>query len=237
MNKLTAVTLVLALAAPARAEPPPASPDPAAPTPTAATTPAPIAAPSRPPEALLQPSVEPAPFGPGASLLVTSSAEPLTVYVAKVDPTRAESLPDSAFVKVGRTPLSMQLPPGTYRIEVEGPGISNAGMLFEMRGEPRKLLARPGSEGLGVTGTLFTAAGVLGLVGATAILASGSKAPSNFNKTSVLVPMYAAGAVLLGAGIGMSIAGSTNLEEPPRPSAPPPTPAGPRALLTFGARF
>lgn len=137
-------------------------------------------------------------------------------------------------MKVGRTPISFQLPPGTYRIEVEAPGISNNGIVLEMRGEPRRVSAHPGSEGLGTTGTLFTAVGVLGILGATAILVSGSKAPSNFNKTSVLIPMYAAGAVLLGAGIGMSIAAKTDIDVPP--SMPPPPPAR-GALLTFSGTF
>lgn len=165
---------------------------------------------------------------------LTSSAEPVTVYVARLQPTVPGVPTNSDFVKVGRTPVSFQLPPGSYQIEVEGPGISNTALIFEMRNEPRRLLARPGSEGMSVTGTLLLAAGVTGLLGATAILISGSKAPSNFNKTSVLVPMYAAGGVLLGAGIGMTIAGKTNLDEPP--PAKPQTPAR-GAMVSFGLSF
>jgi len=154
-----------------------------------------------------------APFGPGASVEVTSEGKPVNVFVARLGPTATAAPADSDFVKLGKTPLGFQLPPGSYRIEVEGVEISNESMLFEMRSEPRRLKVRTGSEGLGTTGTLLMAVGVLGIVGATAILVSGSQAPSKLDKASVLIPMYAAGAVCFGGGLAMSMAGSTKLED------------------------
>lgn len=162
-----------------------------------------------------------APFGPGAGVEVTSEGKPVNVFVARLGPTATAAAADSDFVKLGKTPLGFQLPPGTYRIEVEGVDISNEGLLFEMRGEPRRLKVRTGSEGLGATGTLLMAVGVLGVVGATAILVSGSRAPSKLDKASVLIPMYAAGAICFGGGLAMSMAGSTKLEDE-RPTSRPP---------------
>lgn len=162
-----------------------------------------------------------APFGPGAGVEVTSEGKPVNVFVARLGPTATAAAADSDFVKLGKTPLGFQLPPGTYRIEVEGVDISNEGLLFEMRGEPRRLKVRTGSEGLGTTGTLLMAVGVLGVVGATAILVSGSRAPSKLDKASVLIPMYAAGAICFGGGLAMSMAGSTKLEDE-RPTSRPP---------------
>jgi hypothetical protein len=146
---------------------------------------------------------------------------PVNVFVAKLSPTATSAPGDSDFVKVGKTPVAFQLPAGSYRIEVEGVEISNESLLFEMRQEPRRLKVRTGSEGLGTVGTLLMGVGVLGIVGATAILLSGSKAPSKLDKTSVLIPMYAAGAVCFGGGLAMSMAGGTKVEdEKPVPATP-----------------
>jgi hypothetical protein len=82
-----------------------------------------------------------------------------------------------------------------------------------MKDEPKHLMVRTGSDGLGTTGTLFIAIGITAILGATGILLSGGKAPSSLNKTKVLVPMYAAGGVALGAGIVMSIVASTNIDD------------------------
>jgi hypothetical protein len=159
-----------------------------------------------------------APFGPGAEVSVTSEGLPVNVFVARMAPTAVVPPGDGDFVKLGRTPMTFQLPPGTYRIEVEGVEISNQGLNFDMRTEPRSLEVRTGSEGLSTTGTLFMAVGVLGVLGATAILVSGSRAPSKLDKASVIIPMYAAGAVCFGGGLAMTLAGGTSLEDRKLPS-------------------
>lgn len=166
-------------------------------------------------------SPRPAPFGPGSPVEVVSEGKPVNVFVARLSPTAVQAPGDSDFVKVGKTPITLELPPGSYRIEVEGVEISNEGMLFEMRAEPRHIKVRTGSEGLGTTGTLLMGVGVLAVVGATAILVSGSKAPSKLDKTAVLVPMYLGGALCFGGGLALSMAGSTKLEDqrPVQPAA------------------
>jgi hypothetical protein len=162
---------------------------------------------------------------------VTSSGEPVSVYVARVS-SAGESPPDEAYSKVGRTPVEFQLPPGTYRIDVQGVRSSHESLLFEMRSESRKLLVRTGNEGMGVTGTLLTAIGVLGVVAATVILVSGTKQEGDFNKGAVVIPMYIAGGVLLGAGIGLTIASHTNIDD-----QKPPQPSPKSARLGFGFVF
>ncbi|MBK7584576.1 MAG: hypothetical protein IPI67_30865 [Myxococcales bacterium] len=103
-----------------------------------------------------------APFGPGATVEVTSEGLAVNVFVARMSPTAVEAPADSAFIKLGKTPLAFELPPGTFRIEVEGVDIGNEAMLLEMRGDPRRLKVKTGSEGLGTTGTLLMAVGILG---------------------------------------------------------------------------
>lgn len=148
----------------------------------------------------------------------------MNVFVARMSPTAVEAPADSAFIKLGKTPLAFELPPGTFRIEVEGVDIGNEAMLLEMRGDPRRLKVKTGSEGLGTTGTLLMAVGILGVAGATAILISGGRAPSKLDKTAVLVPMYAAGALCFGGGLAMTLAGRTRIDDL---RSAPPTPAGP----------
>jgi hypothetical protein len=146
------------------------------------------------------------------------------VFVAPANPITGAA-DEAAFVKVGKAPMTLLLPPGVFRLEVEGVGVSRGSLLVTMKGEPKQLLVRSGSEDLGTTGTLFIAVGVTAILGATGILLSGSSAPSSLDKPKVLIPMYAAGAVLLGGGIAMAVAGSTSIDDQtPRRAAPPPQP-------------
>lgn len=121
------------------------------------------------------------------------------------------------FVKVGRTPLEMQLPPGGYRIEAEGLDISNGGTEITMHSAPRRLSVSPGKEGMGTVGSLFLGLGITGILGATAILASGTSAPAAVDKPAVLIPAYAAGAALTAGGIGFLAAANTSVEATPAP--------------------
>jgi len=153
---------------------------------------------------------------------VTSEGKPVNVFVARMSPTAVDAPADSDFVKLGKTPLVFELPPGSYRLEAEGFEVSNTGMLLEMRGEPKTIKVRTGSEGLATAGTLLMGIGILGVVGATAILASGSKAPSKLDKASVLVPMYVAGGLCFGGGLTMTLVGGSHVDEQkaggPKPS-------------------
>lgn len=151
---------------------------------------------------------------------ITSSGRSVNVFVSRADPATGAS--DSAYpIKIGKPPITFLLPPGVYRIEVEGIDVSQGSMLLTMKGEPKHLMVRTGSDGLGTTGTLFIAIGITAILGATGILLSGGKAPSGMNKAKVLIPMYATGGVLLGAGIAMSVAASTNIDDETGKPRPP----------------
>jgi hypothetical protein len=143
----------------------------------------------------------------------------VNVFVSRADPATGASDP-SPPIKIGKAPITFLLPPGVYRIEVEGIEVSQGSLLVTMQGDPKHLMVRTGSDGLGSTGTLFIAVGITAILGATGILLSGGKAPSGWNKSKVLIPMYAAGGVLLAAGVAMSLVASTNIDdetEKPRP--------------------
>ena len=175
-----------------------------------------------------------APFGPGAPVQVTSSGKPVSVYVARIEQGMTLPLADSAFVKVGKTPITFQLPPGSYEIDVQGVDVSHESLFLEMKNEPRRIMVKTGSEGLGVAGTMLLGAGIIGIVGGIAILLSGSKG-SDFNKAPILIPMFAGGAVFTGAGIGMNVASQTKLEDIGHEA--PPVPSSRGAMLRLGFSF
>jgi hypothetical protein len=163
---------------------------------------------------------------------VTSSGEPVSVYVARV--TAGDDMPpDSAYSKVGRTPTAFELPPGSYRIDVQGVRSSHESLLFEMRSEPRRLLVRTGKEGMSVTGTLLLGIGVLGVLGATVVVLSGTKQAKDINKTAIVVPMYVIGGLAIGAGIGLTLAGRTDIDDQKPPLQPPAKTAGVHAGFVF----
>jgi hypothetical protein len=174
-----------------------------------------------------------APFGPGATVQVTSAGDPVTVYVARFVPAAGPPI-DGEFVRIGKTPIEFQLPPGTYQIEAEGHDISNEALLFEMRSEPRRLLVHPGSEGLGVVGTLLLGIGITAVVAGIAIVASGEKA-GDLDRPAIVIPIFAGGVVLGGLGVGFSVASDTDIEEPKSqgPAAPAPRALGFGATLHF----
>ncbi len=164
-------------------------------------------------------------------LEVVSTRENVSVYVAQL--AGAPGSPSyGEFKKVGRTPLVIQLPPGSYRVEAEGVDISNGGTDIAMHGAPRKLTVSPGKEGMGTVGSLFLGLGIVGILGATAVVASGTKA-GGLDKPAVIIPAYAAGGVLTGAGIGFLIASSTSVEPSPAPRPRPAT----GLLLSLSGHF
>jgi hypothetical protein len=144
----------------------------------------------------------------------------VNVFVSRVDPATGASDP-SPPIKLGKAPITFLLPAGVYRIEVEGIDVSQGSLLLTMKSEPKHLMVRTGSEGLGSTGTLFIAVGITAILGATGILLSGGKAPSGWNKSKVLIPMYATGGVLLGAGIAMSLVATTSIDDETGTPRPP----------------
>jgi hypothetical protein len=153
------------------------------------------------------------PFGPGHPVQVTSSGDPVTVWVAR--PSASGERPyDHEFEKVGRTPVTFQLPTGTWLIEVEGVETTRGDLLLEVRSEPVRLLVRTGSEGLGTTGTLLMAVGIAAALGGAVVLVGGSQSSEGqFDDPKIYVPLFIAGGVLIGTGIGLFVASRTNLEQ------------------------
>jgi hypothetical protein len=205
------VLAALLVGSTARADPPSES------TPQAAPPAAP--APSSP--ARRGPDLEPGsartslvPYGPGASIEVISSGKPATLYVVKWAGGPAPL--DAEFTRIGITPVTFQLPEGTYLLEAEGPDVTRGSKLLEMRGVPKRLVVDTGSEGLGTTGGLMMGFGSVAILAGVVMLAGGTASRgSGLDKPAVAVPLLAGGAGLLGGGIAFYFMSRTELEDQP----------------------
>jgi hypothetical protein len=177
------------------------------------------------------------PYGPGAAVEIVASGKPATVYVLKWT---GQVMPlDSDFTRVGITPVTFQLPPGTYLLEVEGPDVTRGTRLLEMRDTPKRLLANTGSEGLGTAGTLLMGGGIVAILAGTIMAIGGATGQdSDLNKTGTMIPLLAGGAALLGGGITMFLLSRTELEDQPsRGFTPAPAPVGRAVVGGIGFRL
>jgi hypothetical protein len=144
---------------------------------------------------------------------------------------------DSEFTRVGITPVTFQLPPGTYLLEAEGPDVSRGTRLLEMRDAPKRLMVDTGSEGLGTAGTLLSGIGIVAILAGTVMAVGGATGQdSDLHKTSTMIPLFAGGAAALGAGITMFVLSRTDIEDQsPGGLNAPPAPA--ERAFVGGLRF
>jgi hypothetical protein len=144
---------------------------------------------------------------------------------------------DSDFTRVGITPVTFQLPPGTYLLEAEGPDVSRGTRLLEMRDAPKRLLINTGSEGLGTAGTLLMGIGIVAILAGTVMAVGGATGQdSDLHKTTTMIPLFAGGAAALGSGITMFLLSRTEVEDQPSGAPAPPPPSVGRAFVG-GLRF
>ena len=192
---------------PPSSEPRPDEPKDLAPGETEATT----ATPGRASGIQSRPS-NTTPFGKGAKVQITAT-KLVDVYVAKGSED-FETIELYEFVKVGKTPITFELPPGLYTVEIEAPGVTRGSKTLEMNQDSRQLMGDTGSAELGVVGSISLALGVTAILTGVVTLAAFSDKPDlKSRETKIAIPLFAGGAVLTGAGIGMFIASRTTLEE------------------------
>ncbi len=172
------------------------------------------------------------PFGPGTRISVHSS-KLVKLYVARALPDGSRP-PDYNFTRVGTAPLDLQLPPGTYVVEVENDNVSRAGHLLHVGSRPVDLDVNPGSSGLNAVGTLSFAIGTLSVLAASVLLLSGSEVPAGIKKGKLVIPMYAAGGALVIGGLTLYLVTRTSIDE--RPGGVPQPVAPRRQSLALHAR-
>lgn len=132
---------------------------------------------------------------------------------------------------MGITPVTFQLPPGTYLLEAEGPDVSRGTRLLEMHDTPKRLLVDTGSEGLGTAGTLLMGVGVVAILTGTVMAVGGATGKeSDLKRSQVFVPLFIGGGVALGSGITMFLLSRTQVEDQP-PGGLTPRPAPERGFV------
>jgi hypothetical protein len=154
------------------------------------------------------------PFGAGTEVsVIAPGIHQVTIYVGRaIDLTGRPT--DYDFVKVGKTPVTFQLPQGNYWVEVESPDVTRGSLLLRVDQTPKHLEVHTGSSGMGDLATLTLALGATAVLAATVILASGSTGKTDFDKGRIVIPLYVAGGVLLGGGIGLYFGSRTSVKEP-----------------------
>jgi hypothetical protein len=185
-----------------------ASASPLKPSPAGAVAPSASVAPSAKAGA---PGALPRPFGPGFSVEVESSKPFVYIYVAKGAVDTTPSYPDP-FVKVGRLPVTIELPSGVYTLLAEGESVPTGSTVFEVRDRPVHVRVQGGSQPLRDTSTLLMAVGGIAVLAGLVVQLSRVAGEDSRQKNSIAIPLYVGGGIGLVSGITMFVVARTKLE-------------------------
>jgi hypothetical protein len=170
----------------------------------------------------------------GVPVTFMSKASSTVVYLAHGDvPARSEPDP---FEKIGLTPVTLKLAPGTYTVETEGPTQSNGHeRLVVEHDAPLTVNINPGDSNLKTVGTLLIALGVVSAVLGVVAIVSITKDDSHYDRWGIGLPLSIGGVVGAGVGFGMQAMGSTDVQAPHLPPGGVSHPAAlvPTFVLTF----
>jgi hypothetical protein len=153
----------------------------------------------------------PKPFGPGFAVEVESSKPFVYLYVAKGAVDVAPSYPDP-FVKVGRLPITVELPSGVYTLLAEGESVPSGSTVFEVKDRPVHVRVLGGSQSLRDTSTLLMAVGGIAVLAGLVVQLSRVAGEDTSQKNSIAIPLYIGGGIGLVSGITMFVVAKTKLQ-------------------------
>lgn len=151
------------------------------------------------------------PFGAGFPVTISCDRPFSYAFVAKGAVDSRPSFPDP-FVKVGRTPLTIELPSGVYTVIVEGESTTTGSTVFEVRNMPAQVRVKGGSSSLRELSTWTMAFGVAALLAAGVIEVSQTKADDSSTKHKFSIPLAIGGGVALGGGLVMVLVSRTTFQ-------------------------
>jgi hypothetical protein len=191
------LSLSLSPLAPAQTAPAPAS------APAPAPAPAPASAPAPP---FLQPDT-------GTPVEFDSTKPLISVYLAPgiVDDTTPR-YPDP-FFKIGRTPITVKIAPGTYTVNVESPDTTVGNTVVRVGAQPVHVRIRAGSDDMCGLGTLLFAGGAAAVLAAVVLELSYSPAPNGISKSKIAVPLFAVGGAGVAGGLTFYLLSGTSFEQ------------------------
>jgi hypothetical protein len=190
--------LSLALPPPATAQTPP----PPAPSPAPAPAPTPAPAPAPP---FLQET--------GTALEFDSTKPLISVYLAPgVIEDTTPRYPDP-FFKIGRTPITVKVAPGTYTVNVESPDTPVATTIVRVGAQPVHVRVKAGNDGTRGLGTLLLAGGATALLAGLVLELSYSPAPNGISKSKIAIPLFAIGGAGVAGGLTFYLLSGTSFEQ------------------------
>jgi hypothetical protein len=151
------------------------------------------------------------PFGPGAPVTLDCDKPFAYGYVAKGAIDTRPSYPDP-FVKVGRLPLTIELPSGVYTLIVEGDEVSPGSTVFEVRGAPVRVKVSAGKSGLRSFSTWMLGFGIAAVLAAGVLELSGSSHQDTREKNAIAIPLFIAGGVAAVSGLTMFLVSRTTFQ-------------------------
>jgi hypothetical protein len=137
----------------------------------------------------------------------------ISVYVAQgiIDDTTPR-YPDP-FFKIGRTPVTVKLAPGTYTVNVESPETPVATTIVRVGAQPVHVRIKAGSDGVRGLGTLLLAAGATSALAGLVIELSYSAAPNGVSKSKIAIPLFAIGGAGVAGGLTFYVLSGTTFEQ------------------------
>jgi hypothetical protein len=204
-----------------------------------ATTPAladdPAAAPA---PASTSASAPPAPSTPqiayesGVEVTIVSTDPATEIFLAHGNPSIGE-IPDP-YERVGLTPMTIKLAPGTYSLETASPTQSTGHERFMVeQGRPLRIEIHPGDANVKAVGAVIAGLGIVSVVLGVVAVVSFSPNDSHYDRFGVGLPLMIAGAAGCGIGIGMTVLGATAVDVQHAPQPARPAALLPTLTLTF----
>jgi hypothetical protein len=152
------------------------------------------------------------PFGPGLTVVLECDKPWVYGYVAQGVHDDRPAFPDP-FVKVGRLPVSIELPPGTYTVLVEGESIPTATRVVRVDRTPVRIQVKGGSQGMRDAGSLLTALGGLALAAGIVVEVSGTRNQDSSTKQKIALPLIVGGAVGFAGGLTMFLVARSSISD------------------------
>lgn len=154
------------------------------------------------------------PFGPGTLVRFQSTGATTTVYVADTKG-RTPPLEPSDFTRLGTTPLTAELPPGTYVVEVGGRSVSAETEMLRVGEEPMRIAVAPGNADLSELGSIGLAFGIAAvLTGAGLLIIDATSDTRSVAEGKLGLPLLIAGGVVGLGGLAATVAGDTSIRDP-----------------------
>lgn len=185
-----------------------------APAPSSSALPSAAAAPAQPPNDR-DPSLGPVqtrPFGPGTIVTIECDKPWVYAFVAQGAVDDRPAFPDP-FVKVGRLPVAIELPPGTYTLIADGESAPSATRVFRVDRTPVRVRVKAGSQGMRTAGTLLTALGGLAVAAGLVVELSGTKDQDTSKRNKLAIPLLVGGGIGFAGGLTMFFVSKTTMTD------------------------